>query len=58
MDVWMYGTHRFCFKNFLIRVTWFLIGLERQSGVGVLCGGVIFKDSGTARGINERREKP
>lgn len=36
----------------------FLIGLERQSGVGFLCSGVIFKDSGTAREINERRGKP
>lgn len=26
----MYGIHRFCFKNFFIRVAWIFIGLERQ----------------------------
>ncbi len=89
----MYGIHRFCFKNFFIRVAWIFYRLERQltghpagitdkcsdlygnqffyfisnalwfdqvfrvgssiiSGVGFLCSGVIFKDSGTVRGMN------
>ena len=88
----MYGIHRFCFKNFFIRVAWifyrigkavdrasswntdkcsdlygnqffyfisnagsdqvFRVGSSIISGVGFLCSGVIFKDSGTVRGMN------